>query len=162
MELKNWINLELPVSVILTAKNREYNELQSKGKLNVVELLMHIEKVDAYTAAERCLAVLEELGERYPKYKDMYRRLEDLKNTLRPALPWKMEQMYRRLEKKLNRLEKEVFLFRELVEWEHYYTSESTLKRWLKKLQNWGYIALVKKDKLTGYQYKLRFKIETN
>ena len=149
--------MEVDVLTILTARLREYNQLQQEGKLNVVELVSHIENVDTYTAVERCLEVLKDLGKQHPKYKEQYERLDAMKRTHRPPMPWKMEQMYKRLENRLNRLGNDVFLFKELVEWERYYTSESTLKRWLKKLKNWGYVVLVKKDKLTGYQYKLRF-----
>ena len=158
MELKHWMSMEVDVSTILTARLREYNQLQKNGKLNVVDLVMHIENIDAYQAIERCLEVLKDLGEKYPVYKEKYERLHSLHQAHRPPMPWKMEQFYKRLEKKLLRLEKEKFFVREVVEWERYYTAESTVKRWLKRLQDWGYVMLVKKDKLTGYQYKLRFK----
>ena len=158
MELKDLVNIDVDYELIMMAKMRSYAQLQNDGKLNIVSLVMHIEKVDEYTAVEICLSILKECSLSNPKLLEKHEYLENVKASYRRPMPYKIEQFYSRLEKKLERLEQEKFTFRDLEKWERYHTKESTLKRWLKKLQNWGYVELKKKDKLTGYQYKLRFK----
>jgi hypothetical protein len=162
MELKELINSEVAYELIMSAKMRHYAQLQEAGKLNIISLVMHIEKVDEYTAIESCLSILKECSKSNKELAASYEYLKNIKETYRRHLPRKIEGFYRRLERKLERLEKERFTFKNMLEWERHYTNESTLKRWVKKLQDWGYIELWKKDKLTGYQYKLRFKIEVN
>ena len=160
--LKERVNAQIDLVLIVGALTRDYIELQKQGKLNIVDLVMYIEKVDEYTAIERCLSVLKMCMGSDKELQKSYDYLQKLKASYRRPLPRKLNAFYNRLEKQLSRLSKEWFVFKDLAKWERHYTKESTLKRWLKQLQNWGYIELLKKDKLTGYQYGLRFKKEVN
>ncbi len=160
--LKSEVNAQIDLVLIVGAFTRDYMELQQQGKLNIVDLVMYIEKIDEYTAIERCMSVLKMCMAEDKKMQESYAYLQKLKLSYRRPLPRKVNAFYERLEKKLARLSKDIFVLKDLVKWERHYTKESTLKRWLKQLQNWGYIQLSKKDKLTGYQYKLRFKKEVD
>ena len=155
--LKTRINVSIDYVVFIAALMSDYAKLHKMGKLNLVELVMYIEKLDEWESMERCLEVLEIASKNDKELKEKYLQLRQLQSSYRPVLSRKLEQFYNRLCNQLQRLNQEIFLLKEVYRWERgQRTSLSTVKRYLQKLRNLGYIVLQKKDKLTGYQYSLR------
>ena len=157
--LKDMLNAKLDYGLLMGGLMADYNRLHELGKLNLVELVMYVEKLDEYSACERCLSIMERGISVDKSLEKEYLYLRHLQASYREPLPRKLDQFYHRLCNQLDRLSQEVFTLRELRKWEHRYrTPSSTVSRWLKRLQDLGYVELLKKDKLTGYQYRLRFK----
>ena len=162
MNLKEVVNRNVDVSMVLGTLLNEMTDLQESGKLNVVDLVQYIKKTDEYSAIQDCIRSLGNVLDKHEGLEKRYKMLVNYVATYKHPLPYKLEQFYNRLENNLERYSQEKFVFQDLMKWERLYYRESTLKRHLKRLIDWGYVGLHKKDKRTGYQYKLRFKKGVN